>query len=276
MSAIRALRVTTDAEERSLGLNEARVALATVSGPSALATRLLAQEVDSTSGTPANLAAIWQLLLDGRRVILDCFYSPTRWFAVCFAPRADESWKSVSPRVRRLFDTLLLGERQKNAAFEYGVCTSTISLTVQRGLEQLGIALTPCKAPPILTLLARAGRGLGNPGGRLCSLELGGRHFEVLSVERPELRLAATLPPAEFHVLCRLVEGATYQEISSERGTARRTIANQVRSVFQRLKVSSRGELITRLLELAASSRSPEPPANDLNALRPEAACNRL
>lgn len=260
MSAIRAVSVASERFEPPCAQDAAYAPLVAVRPPSPSAPRLAALDADATGGVPADLAAIWRLLLDGRGVIRDVFYSPTRWLAIYSAPPTDAPARSVSRRVRRLFDALLSGERQKNAAFEHGLCASTISINAHRGLEQLGVFRTPCKAPPVLALLARAGRGLASPSARTCSVSVGGEKYEVLSVERPELLLLRTLPPAEFHVLCRLVEGATYERIALERGTSQRTIANQVRSVFQRLAVSGRAELIVRLLELAAAASAPVAP----------------
>jgi DNA-binding CsgD family transcriptional regulator len=48
----------------------------------------------------------------------------------------------------------------------------------------------------------------------------------------------------ESEVLLQLLEGLSNEEIATERGVSARTVANQVASVFRKLGVSSRGELV--------------------------------
>ncbi len=216
--------------------------------------RRAAEELDATHGVATKVAPIWREVLCGGAAIVDWFYTPTRWYVVYVKPEQDGRWKPVSARVRKLFDTLLLGQSQKRAAFDHGVGNSTISVTFHRALEQLGVPLTPCKAPPVLALFARAGLGLKTPVARHCSLVTGARTYEVVSVERPEVRLCHMLPPAEHEVLCGIIEGRTYAEIAGTRRTSVRTVANQVRSIFQRFQVSGRAELVAKVLELASST----------------------
>jgi DNA-binding CsgD family transcriptional regulator len=51
------------------------------------------------------------------------------------------------------------------------------------------------------------------------------------------------LSTAERAVALLLLDGKTYEEIAQARGRAARTIANQVRSLFEKLGISSRSEL---------------------------------
>ena len=55
---------------------------------------------------------------------------------------------------------------------------------------------------------------------------------------------AATLSPAESEVARYLLEGRSNAEIASQRGSSARTVANQVSSLFRKLGVSSRLELV--------------------------------
>jgi DNA-binding CsgD family transcriptional regulator len=254
MSAFEAMQVDLDVGSSGPEHTSAALLAAPLEAPARPGLRTLATEADSARGESTKLACIWLDVVGGHSVIADWFYTPSRWFVVMARPERDEPWKPVSPRVRRLFETVLLGQSQKSAAFEQGVGNSTISSTFHRALEQLGVPLTTCKVPPILMLLARAALGLPTQDARHCVLEVGGRTHEVVSTERPEMAVMPLLPRAEHEVLCRLVEGQTYAQIAYERRTSARTVANQVRSVFQRFEVSGRAELIARLLEIAARS----------------------
>jgi DNA-binding NarL/FixJ family response regulator len=59
-------------------------------------------------------------------------------------------------------------------------------------------------------------------------------------------REAAALGDAEKDILCRILAGASNAEIAAARATSMRTVANQVASIFKKLGVSSRRELIAR------------------------------
>jgi DNA-binding CsgD family transcriptional regulator len=74
------------------------------------------------------------------------------------------------------------------------------------------------------------------------------------------LQLVQKLPPAEYSVLCGIVEGSSYVEVAEARGTSARTVANQVASIFHRLGVSGRGELISFLVT-GSSFREDDTPA---------------
>jgi len=83
--------------------------------------------------------------------------------------------------------------------------------------------------------------------------------FRVVSVARPESVLAPRLPTAEFDILRGLVEGHSHVGMARLRGTSKRTIANQVASVFRRLGVTCRMELIHRLFALSRISGATRP-----------------
>jgi DNA-binding CsgD family transcriptional regulator len=57
----------------------------------------------------------------------------------------------------------------------------------------------------------------------------------------------SALGVAEREVAGRLLDGHDNARIARDRGTSRRTVANQVASIFRKLGLSSRGELCARL-----------------------------
>jgi DNA-binding CsgD family transcriptional regulator len=81
-------------------------------------------------------------------------------------------------------------------------------------------------------------------GAELDSFTLGS--FRVLVLSDSAL---ATLTPAEREIVGLVALGMTNREIARERGSAMRTVANQLASAYRKLRVGSRFELIARLRE---------------------------
>lgn len=81
---------------------------------------------------------------------------------------------------------------------------------------------------------------------RAALVSVGGE--ELLHLEWPLAlpRWPLSLTPAQREVAALLLSGLTNAEIAGRRGTAVRTVANQVASVFERLGVRSRLELFAR------------------------------
>ena len=75
--------------------------------------------------------------------------------------------------------------------------------------------------------------------------ERDGKQFAVLAFTRPA-DWAAGLTEAEFEVAVFVLAGRTNAEIARTRQVSLRTVANQVASLFRKLQVSSRGELVAR------------------------------
>jgi len=92
------------------------------------------------------------------------------------------------------------------------------------------------------------------PDGSRISISRSG-DAELLVVSIPIKSRAAPDRPltlAEVAVLEGLLEGKSNAAIANDRGTSLRTVASQVKSVFQKFGVGSRGELASYL---AASRR---------------------
>ncbi len=63
----------------------------------------------------------------------------------------------------------------------------------------------------------------------------------------PPARLPPGLTEAEQQVALEVYDGATNAQIASRRGTSVATVANQLDSIYRKLNVGSRVELIARL-----------------------------
>jgi DNA-binding CsgD family transcriptional regulator len=79
------------------------------------------------------------------------------------------------------------------------------------------------------------------------SLRLSGELYLVVSVEDPRLDCYANLTGAEKAVCDLVYRGASDQEKAAERATSPSTVANQIRSILDKLGVQSRYELIAKL-----------------------------
>jgi DNA-binding NarL/FixJ family response regulator len=207
--------------------------------------RRRAEEADTRHGAPADLREVWCALLNGERSILDHFCASRRWFLL-LASRSDA--RALSQQDRVLISRLLLGESQKSAALDVRRSVSSVSTAARRILSALGLDITGRRAPAILTVLAHAGMGMHRQPGRSCALEHGGIVYEIVSVERPELRSRSGMTASELDVMNRLIDGNSYAEIARARQKSVRTVANQIAAVFRRLHVSGRSELISHLV----------------------------
>ena len=85
---------------------------------------------------------------------------------------------------------------------------------------------------------------------QLLRFRFGDSRYVVLSFDAPA-RSAAELTAAEREVVGHILEGRSNAEIARLRGTSVRTVANQVASLFRKLGVSSRAELVARQHEQA-------------------------
>ena len=75
---------------------------------------------------------------------------------------------------------------------------------------------------------------------------LGADEYAVLSFPLTEPALPAELTPTEQHVVRRLLLGESPADIAKARGTSVNTVHNQIRSIYDKLGVHSRDELIQR------------------------------
>jgi DNA-binding NarL/FixJ family response regulator len=73
--------------------------------------------------------------------------------------------------------------------------------------------------------------------------------YVVLSRPIELANLPTALSGAESDVARRIVAGEANEAIARARGTSLRTVANQVASIFRKLGVASRSELVARLYE---------------------------
>jgi DNA-binding CsgD family transcriptional regulator len=89
---------------------------------------------------------------------------------------------------------------------------------------------------------------LDAPAGLVATrLDLGPDAFALLEWPIPRSAAPLSLSSAEREVLELVMEGLSNAEIASRRERSPRTVANQIASIFRRLGVHSRSELLATL-----------------------------
>jgi DNA-binding CsgD family transcriptional regulator len=218
--------------------------------------RRLVEQADAEFGVVGDLARVWSEIRRGDSIVADAFCTQSRHFVV-LTPATEH--KRVSPSDCRLLERVLLSDSQKRIAIDSGISESTLSMQSQRALNAIGSKAAPSKAPLVFAFLVRASEHGAPEGARVSRLSDGSTEYGVVSMPRPEQRFELILTLAEYEVLCFLVEGWSYARIAFTRKTSVRTVANQVASVFRRLGVSGRSELIS-LLVAGLTQTASEPP----------------
>ncbi len=69
----------------------------------------------------------------------------------------------------------------------------------------------------------------------------------LLEFVKPEARIPPALTDAEQDIAVRVFQGATNAEIADARGVSSKTVSNQLESIFRKLGVTSRAELVLLL-----------------------------
>jgi DNA-binding NarL/FixJ family response regulator len=80
-------------------------------------------------------------------------------------------------------------------------------------------------------------------------MQIGDDEIAVISISLADSVHLRDLTSAEVAVVEQLLMGASNEEIAQSRGTSIRTVANQVASVFRKLRISSRAELLASVME---------------------------
>jgi DNA-binding NarL/FixJ family response regulator len=87
------------------------------------------------------------------------------------------------------------------------------------------------------------------PGLRASEFRFHDQELAVLSFPAPALELPSSLSEAEREIVLALAEGLSNAAIARQRGTSTRTVANQVSSLFRKMNVRSRTELLLALAQ---------------------------
>jgi DNA-binding CsgD family transcriptional regulator len=162
----------------------------------------------------------------------------------------------LTPLDFRLLRLMGRGLASKEIAAELQLRTAAVRALARRVIHKLGLR-TPAQLPAFWQATSGTGRWVELDAGRVVV-------FEVAAFEGLEGNLDAgvqvALSPAERAIAGHILEGLTNARIAEKRSTSVRTIANQVASLFRKLGVMSRTELVAKIMqasarEIAESSR---------------------
>jgi DNA-binding NarL/FixJ family response regulator len=223
-----------------------------VSGPKVQLIQFRARGPEPSPEWPAfSLATLWPRLAGGELVIRG--HSTTdELCSLVLAGGSGRPSRTLNEGQVSLARTLLVGGCQKVLAIERNLCASTISAGASRCLQALGLDCSVTRAPLALSLAAlAAGADRLTPSVAWWRPSRDGE-MEVW-VPRPDESLRASLSEAEFEIARLVMQGLCHQEIAARRDRSERTIANQVHSVFSKLRVSGRFQLIALAVELQRS-----------------------
>lgn len=215
------------------------------------ALRPLSIQRDAEASEPLDLARFWNELRRGACRLCDTFSTADRCYAVA------QYWpelRPLDPRKLELLELVLLGTPPKVIAIERRRSLSSITASVQDCLKAMGLGVHASYASVLLTMAATALHrpALAHGRGRLSMLGLDDEQYVVVSAVRPDLHFPVQLSLAEAAVVRSLVAGNSYAQISAERATSPRTVANQLATAFRKLGVSGRRAAIGRLIQHSA------------------------
>jgi DNA-binding NarL/FixJ family response regulator len=229
--------------------------------------RALAVACDLSSGAGFELSELWRRLATSEWQIRDRFESGSRLYVV--VEELDTGRRPRQSGGLAMIEQVVLGQSSKAVAIDRHVTDSTVACAIRHRLRRMGLKCKVRAFPLILVMAARAAR-LGNAGGvaaRIAPLARGsallGRPAPrswVISAEHPDFRLPDQLSGAERSVLLHVLEGKSYGQVAAARRTSRRTVANQLASVFRKLGVSGYGETLDLLMSRALGTSSGAPP----------------
>jgi DNA-binding NarL/FixJ family response regulator len=162
---------------------------------------------------------------------------------------ADTGGLSFRTIEAQVFVRVLCGDQQKRIAPELDIAPSTASHAHGTALKRLGIKPHPVPLPLIVAVQHACGVVSTSTLQVTPSRTPGGIQV-VISLRRPEMRRAFDLTDAEQVIARLLVEGSSRSEIAHHRSTTEATVAKQLHSIFEKLRLFGRYALVRRAVEL--------------------------
>lgn len=189
---------------------------------------------------PDEALALWKGLVKGRWSLVDRFESDGRRYVVAHRndPRFDDPRK-LTARERQCARLAAQGHTNAEIAYALGLEESTAGSHVVSATRKLGLERR--------TQLADAIEPAPWSDARVADLDADGALRAVSVPGAAAVPGDAGLSPSEQAVARGIREGQSNQAIARARGTAERTVANQVQSIFRKLGVASRAELVAKL-----------------------------
>jgi len=145
-----------------------------------------------------------------------------------------------------MLERVALGQSNKFVSYELGIAQSCVSAYLSSARVKLGL-----RSRTELVQLMQFGRvASSEPRAESFCIEPG--ESVVLRVVREQGTTPAVLTSSERDIFRAILYGRSNAEIAVSRGRSLRTVANQVASVFRKLAISSRAELVAQHRDFAA------------------------
>jgi DNA-binding NarL/FixJ family response regulator len=161
-------------------------------------------------------------------------------YRVVIVQRPGSRFEHLTPRELSVAELAARGWKSHRIGAELSIASPTVRGAIDRCVVKLGLA-SSVQLPLLWFTLGSEAR---------CFLGAGGSRY--LIYETSLSILMAPLTNAERELVERLLHGDTQRGMADHRGVSVRTVANQMSRLFEKLDVSSRTELVARLLELGA------------------------
>ncbi len=212
-------------------------------------------QLDDLSQQSIALRAVWSHLASGSWLVRNNFQTDDRFYFVLEPRPEGTKARRPPPEQVTMLRRALLSERQKVMAYDTDKSHSTVATHLASCLNLMGFAPRASRVPALLVAVLAAEEGRTQIYDARCTFaDQDGAPQMIVSTPRLDSLLVPLLTREEFRVARLLVEGMTYANIALDRGSAVRTVANHIASIFRKLGVSGRGEL---LLFLALNFQAP-------------------
>ena len=185
----------------------------------------------------------WEGLVQGRWSLVDYFDTDRRRFVV--AIKNDPAYpdpRGLTIRERQVAEFVGLGHSSKEISYTLGVSHSAVTNCTARAQNKLGLS----SLSELAAFFAPSGLRT-----KLAEVAIQGENLLIGAYPLINEDRIQGLTEAERAVLVHLVAGSTNGDIAQRRNTSEYTVANQVKAIFQKLGVMSRGELAVRLQSVA-------------------------
>lgn len=187
---------------------------------------------------PEGALALWKGLVDGTWSLVDSWPSGGRRYIAAYsnAPAVKDP-RGLTPQERVALRYVSLCASNKEIAFALGLSESTVAAAVSNVLRKL-----QCRRRSDLLAFADVERAVH------AEIAVEGDRIGVLALPGAGAGpVAEMLSAAERDVATHLIDGKSNAEIARARGTSPRTVANQIRGMFDKLGLSGRSELVRAL-----------------------------
>jgi DNA-binding NarL/FixJ family response regulator len=186
-------------------------------------------------------SALWESLVAGAWSVLAEFDDDACLYLVVRgnSPQARLE-RALTERERQVLERVALGQANKFVAYELALPQSCVSLSLKEACSKAGLR----SRTELLQLMPVASNDAvdAQPKGFCVPVD----ESVVLRVERRAVAVPDALTTSEGHIFRAILAGLSNAEIAVRRGRSLRTIANQVASVFRKLRISARAELVAQ------------------------------